>query len=65
MPECHCIAGWICEEHPDLPWPHDDCCPGPGMRCENPECPWWHGASPAALKLDRSYLTDPPDKKPS
>ena len=20
---------WVCEAHPDLPWPHDDC-PGPG-----------------------------------
>jgi hypothetical protein len=23
-------GGWVCEEHPDKPWPHDDC-PGPGM----------------------------------
>lgn len=23
---------WICEEHPELPWPHDDCA-GPGMPC--------------------------------
>jgi hypothetical protein len=23
-------GGWVCEEHPDLEWPHDDC-PGPGM----------------------------------
>lgn len=23
-------GGWRCEEHPDLPWPHDDCA-GPGM----------------------------------
>ena len=29
--------GWICEEHPDLPWPHDDC-GGPGVPCENPAC---------------------------
>lgn len=21
---------WVCEQHPDKPWPHDDC-PGPGM----------------------------------
>jgi len=31
-----CYAtGWICEAHPDHPWPHDDC-PGPGMPC--PAC---------------------------
>src|SRR6266853_3363159 len=23
---------WICEEHSDLPWPHDDCA-GPGEPC--------------------------------
>ena len=23
-------GGWVCEEHPHLPFPHDDC-PGPGM----------------------------------
>lgn len=22
--------GWVCEQHPDLPWPHDECI-GPGM----------------------------------
>ncbi len=30
--------GWICEEHPNLPWPHDDCS-GPGMPCQEPGCP--------------------------
>lgn len=20
---CHCERGWICEQHPDHPWPHD------------------------------------------
>ena len=29
-----CDNGWICEEHPDLSWPHDDC-GGPGVPCEN------------------------------
>jgi hypothetical protein len=24
------VGGWVCEEHPDLPWPHDEC-PGPGV----------------------------------
>jgi hypothetical protein len=23
---------WICEQHPELPWPHDDC-HGPGEPC--------------------------------
>jgi hypothetical protein len=23
-------GGWRCEQHPDKPWPHDDCA-GPGM----------------------------------
>ena len=32
-----CDNGWICEEHPERPWPHDDC-GRPGVRCENPEC---------------------------
>jgi hypothetical protein len=30
--------GWICEAHPALPWPHDDCA-GPGTQCRNPDCP--------------------------
>lgn len=30
-------AGWLCEIHPDQPFPHDDC-PGPGDPCScNPE----------------------------
>ncbi len=27
-----CNDGWICEEHPEQGWPHDDCA-GPGMPC--------------------------------
>lgn len=23
-------GGWVCEQHPDKSWPHDDCA-GPGM----------------------------------
>ncbi len=48
---CHCHQGWICEEHPDRPWPHDDCA-GPGIRCDNPDCPWWATSKPAALNTD-------------
>jgi hypothetical protein len=32
-----CADGWICEEHPDRPWPHDDCA-GPGKPCDGPSC---------------------------
>ena len=32
-----CADGWICEAHPDKPWPHDDCI-GPGVPCENDGC---------------------------
>jgi hypothetical protein len=45
---CHCDQGWICEEHPDRPWPHDECS-GPGTQCHNPECSWWQGENPKAL----------------
>jgi hypothetical protein len=45
-PPCPRCAGerWICEQHPDRPWPHDDCA-GPGEPCpvcntsEPPEMP--------------------------
>lgn len=33
-PRCRDLR-WICEEHPERPWPHDDC-PGPGEPC--PRC---------------------------
>lgn len=49
-PPCRCLAGWICEDHPDQPLDHDDC-GGAGMRCDNPECPWWQGPNPAAMDL--------------
>jgi hypothetical protein len=34
---CYCVEGWICEQHPDRGWPHEDCA-GPGMPCEDPAC---------------------------
>jgi len=34
-----CDHGWICEAHPDRPWPHDDCT-GPGIPCDVPTCPY-------------------------
>ena len=33
-----CADGWICEAHPDTPWPHGDCA-GPGMLCRTAGCP--------------------------
>jgi hypothetical protein len=32
---CGCNEGWICEQHSDRGWPHEDCA-GPGMPC--PRC---------------------------
>lgn len=31
------VYGFICEAHPDTPWPHDSCS-GPGMPCDAPGC---------------------------
>ena len=49
---CHCLSGWVCEIHPDQPWPHS-LCRGAGAQCPDPDCPWWRGSSPAALRQDR------------
>jgi hypothetical protein len=38
--------GWICEEHHDRGWPHDDCA-GPGVPC--PDC---NRQSPPTLPSD-------------
>lgn len=36
----HCLEGWVCEDHPDLPVDHDRAaCGGAGMPCEHPDCP--------------------------
>jgi hypothetical protein len=48
---CHCEQGWICEEHPDQRYSHDNCS-GPGMKCDNPRCPFWNGDPPRARQLD-------------
>ena len=31
-------GGWVCEQHPDQPFPHDDC-PGPGMVRDDGDLP--------------------------
>lgn len=39
-----CREGWICEQHPALPWRHPDqsqpdgVCAGPGIPCDAPTC---------------------------
>jgi hypothetical protein len=59
-PQVHrCAEGWICEEHPDLEWPHPKLrpedgmgadCAGPGMPRQCPGCPfvaaWTKGREP-------------------
>ena len=52
---CRCDKGWVCEAHPDLPYPHADRS-GPGQRCDNPNCPYWRGPSPSALRVDYSFV---------
>jgi hypothetical protein len=41
-----CLAGWVCEEHPDRPWPHDGCA-GPIMSCEFPGCSFVKDGKPS------------------
>ena len=26
-------SGWLCDEHPTLPWSHDEDCEGGGVAC--------------------------------
>lgn len=42
--------GWVCENHPEVPWGDGDgCCGGAGMPCKcNTSNPPWHYA------MDRS-----------
>lgn len=43
-PVHHCDGGWICEEHPDKPWPHrlkHGECGAPGMPCRDEQCKNW------------------------
>jgi hypothetical protein len=47
--QARCAQGWVCEAHPDRPWPHEDCA---GVPCPSMHCPWWRGPIPAALKTD-------------
>jgi len=37
LPKLMCLrcagSGWLCEEHPMLPWSHDEECDGGGVAC--------------------------------
>jgi hypothetical protein len=50
-PRCENLF-WICEQHPDRPWPHDDC-HGPGDPC--PRC---NGGDPPRMPPDFVSLMD-------
>src|SRR6266496_849093 len=57
---CYCAEGWVCEEHPDKPWPHPGLlgeCPGPGMPCENPACVFGRAA------LERKAIDEAIDRE--
>jgi hypothetical protein len=43
---CKCDGGgWVCEQHPEREWPHDDCA-GPGEPCTcNPNGEMHRGAT--------------------
>jgi hypothetical protein len=43
MALCWCNEGWVCEEHPERPWPHE-ACSGPGVPCDNPACEYGRAA---------------------
>jgi hypothetical protein len=62
---CHCDRGFGCEEHPERPADHDGC-RSEGMRCQNPDCPWWQDESPAALDpavhFDGGRLVELPER---
>jgi len=34
---CICNHGWVCEDHPDQPWDHDDC-GAPRAVQKTPDC---------------------------
>ena len=40
-----CLGGWVCEKHPDRPWPHDGCA-GSVIPCEFPDCSFVTGGKP-------------------
>lgn len=69
---CLCEGtGWVCEEHPHLPFEHDDCtsksgrCAGPGIPCRcNPRAEYqWQAVHCGGN--DRDYVFDPETDPPT
>ena len=60
-PDCPvCVDGFVCEQHPERPWPHGDCA-GPGMPCTAPGCAA-HALSAAPFDLSQFVAqADPMD----
>jgi hypothetical protein len=54
---CRCNLGWICEEHPDQAWSHDNCA-GPSVPC--PVC---NTQSPPRLQPGRQTIVKVDDEK--
>jgi hypothetical protein len=52
-PACYCDEGWVCEAHPDHPWPHDEC-GGPGMPHMAEGCPY--GAENRRIQKENDLL---------
>lgn len=62
----HCDEGWICEQHPDQPWPHgyewgnpnDFGCAGPGMPCQFENCEHWPQRWPLMDGSGRNWVVN-------
>jgi hypothetical protein len=63
-----CDEGWICEQHPDQPWPHgytwgdaddgeDPGCPGPGIPCPARDCVFWNNGQHIATSYGELIVT--------
>jgi hypothetical protein len=49
-----CNAGWICERHPQHPWPHEDYA-APAMLCDVPMCPYRIEFRPVTKRTDLGF----------
>jgi hypothetical protein len=58
---------WVCEEHPNLACPHEDCV-GPRGPCPDPRCPYWQQSDVLALnphvRFDTLYTSTHQPKPP-
>jgi hypothetical protein len=57
--KCWCFYGWVCEEHPDKAWRHDQCVAA-GDLCKNPQCK----KIPDTIFLSVHYRVQPGKRKP-